>query len=149
VERCVFLSLHLAQLLVGAKIPPGVLDQLKPVDYDSQIEIWAIEQIFPNAVQQKYVPIKVAKTLKQRSFKDRFTVFSSSVFPSRSYMSTRYPVQPNSVKLFFYYPQRWFYLVTRYGHSIWKLIIGNKDAQKTNQRDMITLNLAEWLSKRD
>jgi hypothetical protein len=149
VERCVFLSLYLAHLLVGAKIPPVLLDQLKPADYDSQIETWAIEQIFPYPAQQKYVPINVAKTLKQQSFKDRITVFSSFVFPSRSYMSTRYPVDPNSVKLFFYYPRRWFYLVSRYGHSILKLIIGNKDAQKINQRDMNVLDLSEWLSKPD
>jgi hypothetical protein len=149
VERCVFLSLHLAQLLVGAKVPTGLLDKIKPTNFDSRIEIFALEQIFPKIIKRQNVSVNIAKTLRQHSFKERIAMFIRFVFLSRSLMSMRYHLAPNSVKLIFCYPHRWFYLVTRYGYSIWKLIIGNKNAQKINQRDMNALELAEWLSKPD
>jgi hypothetical protein len=150
VERCVFLSLHLAQMLVGAKIPPGLLDQLQPSDYDSQIETWMLEQVFPDRTQQhQYVSVNVAKTWKKQNFFDRVALFSSFVFPSRRSMSTKYPVAPNSIKVYFYYPRRWFDLLSRHGRSLWNLIVSNKSAQITNIREMHGWDLAEWLSKRD
>ncbi len=149
VERCVFLSLYLAQLLVGAQILPGLLDQLKPVDYDSRIETWAIQQIFSELKHQPYVSINLAKTWKQRNFLAKVALFISFIFPSRSTMSTKYPVAPNSLKIYFYYPRRWFDLLSRHGRSLWNLILGNKSTYLSNQRKIHGWELADWLSKPD
>jgi hypothetical protein len=150
VERCVFLSLHLAQLLVGAKIPPGLLDQIKPADCDSRIEKWAIEQIFPDPTQQhQYVSVNVSRFWGTRNFRQKMARLFATIFPSSKLLSTKIPIPPTSKFYIFYYPRMWYGLFSKHGRSLWNLIIGNKSAQTTNQREMHGWDLAEWLSKRD
>jgi hypothetical protein len=147
VERCVFLSLHLAQLLVGAQPPIGLLDLLRPADYETKFEDWAIEQTFPRVTQEQYVSVNVARFWGARSFPQKMARLFSTAFPSPNMLSTKFPVSPNSKMIIFYYPRLWYGLISRHGRSLWSLIKRDKSASATNQREMHGWDLAEWLSR--
>ncbi len=146
-ERCVFLSLHLTQKLLGTPLPHGFLEQLEAPDFDSQKETWAIEQIFPGRDDLVPVGVNVSRFWGTQNFPQKVARLLSTVFPSPFMLSTKFPVSPTSKWLIFYYPRLWFGLLSRHGRALWNLMTGNKSSRKANQRQMDAWDLADWLSK--
>lgn len=147
-EKSVFLALHITETLIGLSIPTSLLNQLRPADFNSSIEAWALKQIFPHNELRPHLPVKIVKTWSKSNFLEKLTMLLNFVFPSRSFMSIRYKIAPNSKFLSWYYFRRIFELPIQHGPNIWFLFKGDETALQINQREIDGLDLVNWLSNK-
>jgi hypothetical protein len=145
-ERCAWMALHLAEVLVGAVIPAEVMAGMQPEGYADEVEAWALALIFPEEGVEE-ASVNVAKVLSRGSLREQAEMASSFIFPSRELMSTKFPASPDSAGIWLYYPKRWADLVRRHGPNVWKLVSGNRAMQKANLTQVQGWELANWLGK--
>ena len=114
--RIVYITLLLADKILGLAVPEKILGTLEPDSPDRQAMITLAEEIvFANPAP---ITSNMARLWGNIGRFDKLVVFMKSVFPSRGVMSTIYPVSANSLRVYLYYPLRIKDLFLRYGSSI-------------------------------
>lgn len=152
-DRCVFLAFHFAQRLFGADVPADYLARLQPADFNREVENWGLEQLFPPLRMDPtgrtrsggYISVNVARVLEGETTGEKVRKLFGYVFPSGSYMATRYPVAPGSLRFLLYYPRRWEDLIRDHGPAVWKLITGDRGTREQNSAHENSWRLVRWM----
>jgi hypothetical protein len=138
-ERGVFLTLYLAQKLLGTQIPDEFLSRMEPEDFSSEIADWAIERLFQNSpeLSQDFYLFSRSKRPSER-----IAAFSRALFPSRLVMSQKYSVAKDSWRLFFYYPYHVFTRIARNWRNTIKMLRGDPQMEKNADSH---ISISKWL----
>jgi hypothetical protein len=128
VVRCIYLNLYLAQELLGANIPSNILEQTKPTDFDPKIEETILERLFNPKIHSEFMLPPLARVWRSNRIKDILAVLIKYGFPTPDTMAGIYSIELNTLRIYFYYPVRWMYLVRRWGPFIWRLTFHEKKA---------------------
>jgi hypothetical protein len=121
----VHLVLLLARELVGAEIPAEVIDDLEPGGYDSETRDWALEQIFrePDGDEGVELSPYFWQIWKKGPLKEKARNFHSLVFPSREFISQKYPVPAGSKRTPLWYGVRFGDHARDYAGTVWKILM--------------------------
>ena len=102
----VFLGLYLAQQLLATPIPPATLQALQPAAFQEQIVEESLRLIFDDPQATAEVNGEFAQKWTSLSWPAKIGKGLRMLLLSRRQMATYYPSDPNSLKIFLYYPVR-------------------------------------------
>jgi hypothetical protein len=148
IGKSVFLTLHLARELMGAQVPEGVMDELRPVDFDERFVALAKDQIFGRKVRTGQ-PLSMWPAVAQfwgaGRLRDKVKLFWKGLFLPRESMARLYPATAGSWKMNFYYAVRLRDLLRTYGRDAIRWLRRDKDMQAVAQEGRDLTTLKEWL----
>ena len=148
IANAVYLSLLISVVLMGTKVPMGLLKAIKPDDFDDRYLAMAQERIF-TAEQRNVNGIQlspnIASLCSSRSIFEKIGLFLSRAFPSRAEMSRQYPAPPDSLRIYCYYPIRIRDLLLRHGRQTWRLVRQEEGMQRLAGQEAACTPLKEWL----
>lgn len=102
----VFLGLYLAQQLLETPIPPATLQTLQPADFHEQMVEESLRLIFDDHQATVDLDGEFAQKWTNLSWHAKLGKGLRMLLLSRRKMATHYPSDPNSLKIFLYYPVR-------------------------------------------
>lgn len=140
--RGVGLSLLLARDLLGAAVPDAVLSDLGAGDIEERVVRSARSQTIAGMEQASHVPATLSKMHSGESMLARAQHMLRTIFLPRARMALKYPVEPDSALVYWYYLVRVRHLVQKHTLMSWKLARGDQDL--TEQTHRINA-LADWL----
>jgi hypothetical protein len=150
--RPLYLNLFLARELLGAEMPAEILDGIRPADFGPEIENDVLVRLFEGILPSSAVPAPLARAWGSQANKDTLPVLFKYAFPTRNTLAGIYSLAPSSLRIYLYYPVRWWYLARRWGGLIWGLIIRDKNAlaSLTEVKDDLAEEdaLQAWLARR-
>lgn len=127
-QRGVYLTLRLAQALLGTAVPPPVLTALKPPGMEDKVIMQAAHQLFVDPIRFRLTPPAVQKLYTHAHPAARLRVLRQTLFPPPDRMQMLYGVQPGSARYTAARVQRWgsllwraaqkIVLLPRYGRSL-------------------------------
>jgi hypothetical protein len=141
--------LVLVRDLFGTDMPDSVLNALKPDGPVSMPAVWAKEQIFCDRDLAPPMRTNLVRVWKTRRIRDKATLILKSLFPSLRFMAGRYPVSPNSKRIYLYYPVRLKHLFRRWGGAAWRLLVREKKTMSVLEREDRGNALEQWLRSTD
>jgi hypothetical protein len=148
-EKAVYIMMVLVRDLYGVYMPDSVLKALKPLSPVSMPAVWAREQIFYNRDFAPGMRTNLVRVWKTRSIRDKATIILKSLFPSLRFMAGRYPVSPDSKRIYLYYPVRLMHLFRRWGGAAWHLLVREKKTMTVLERENRGNALEQWLRSTD
>lgn len=150
VGKSVYLTLKLAMELLGARLPEGFLEDLRPGDFDERFVVLAKNQIFSRRPQTTKPPLSMAPAVAQfweaSRFRDKVTLFWKGLFISRKSMARLYPVPSDSLRIYFYYVVRLRDLLRTYGRDVWRWLKRDQEMLDYAQEGRDLTTLKDWLS---
>lgn len=148
IGKSVYLTLHLARELLGAKVPEGVMDELRPGNFDERFVALAKDQIFGRKVRTGQ-PLSMWPAVAQfwgaGRLRDKVRLFWMGLFLPRESMARLYPVPVDSWKMKFYYAVRLRDLLRIYGRDVGRWLRRDKDMQAFAQEGRNLTTLKAWL----
>ena len=127
IAKCFYLSLILAQKILGVSVPEEILAEFKPDDYTPKILAMAEEQLFRRNFTGYDISHGFAQAWEAERTEEKIILLLKRFFPSRQELATKYPAQPWSLRIYLYYPVRIKDLLFRYGRGFLGLL--KKDEQ--------------------
>ena len=149
--KCVYLTLRLAKELLGVILPDGLMEALKPNDFDERLIALAKEQVFSTRMGTGHIlslSTAVAKFWGSQRLRDKAPLFLKilkEVFPPREVMVRKYPLPSDSIRIYLYYATRFRDLLRRHGHHVWRLLRGDEDMRASARRANDIAILKDWL----
>ncbi len=148
IGKSVYLTLQLAQELLGAKVPAGFLEELRPGDFDERFAVLAKDQIFARKVRTGQ-PLSMWPAVAQfwgaTRLRDKVVLFWKGLFLSRESMARLYPVPADSGRIYFYYFVRFRDLLRTYGRDVGRWLRRDKGMQALAQEAKSLTDLKGWL----
>jgi hypothetical protein len=132
--KCVYLTLHLVQGLLGVPVPEQVLGQLRPDDFSSQIDASARERVLSAAEPTPINPY-LLRLWGVEPLKGKLTLLRDSVFPPPEAVAQRYSLPPGSKRIYLYYLVRLVDLIRLNGRLIWRVLRRDSIAVAAVQRE--------------
>ena len=115
VVRLLDLSLQTADELVGCRIPEQIrLRWRKTTGDQDQLKRLALELVQCDREALTKYPTNLVAAMEQPALKELFQLLFNRFFPSPAEMSFYYPVSARSWRIWFYYPFRWWFLISNY-----------------------------------
>lgn len=145
-SNAVFLTLLLARDMVGAQVPKAFITALKPDESDVRARKWAIEQIFLEASDEHSYSPYFWELWKPGPFRDKLATFLKLLFPSREFVSQKYPAPFGSKKNYFYYLVRFKDHLIRYTSVFWRILIRDERTLRLVNKQKQNIAMREWLS---
>ena len=109
VGKSVYLTLKLAMELLGARLPEGFLEDLRPGDFNERFVVLAKNQIFSRRPPTR-PPLSMGPAVAQfwgaSRFRDKVILFWKRFFLSRKTMARVYPAPADSLRIYYYYVVR-------------------------------------------
>jgi len=145
--RPVWLMLALSRRLLGAAVPEAVLTGLCPAEGGETFLGSARDRIFSKKEDRSSRNAGNPSLLLlfgRKGIRPKLRLFLRKAFPTRAALSALYPVSPNSLRVFFYYP-RWIWtLIKRNGPAVRAKLSPRrrKDAKSAGGDDAALMN---WL----
>lgn len=148
-ERAAFLLFWLAGDLLQAPIPAQVLERLQPADFgEEQAEI-ARRLVLSLPDTAAFVPPHLSELSQTEGFIPRLRLVTSQLFLPIDVMRRVYAVPSGSWMVLICYPKRWFYLLRKGFHPLWRMLRGEKttlrQAEADYSRQQEQEKLAAWL----
>ncbi len=148
IEKCVYLTLKLTRELLGVSLPQGLMETLKPSDFDKRFEALARDQIFSRRLKTGQ-PLSmwpaVARFWGSARLRDKVILFLKGFFISREAMARLYPPPADSIRIYFYYVVRLRDLLRVYGHDVWRWLRHDKEMQAFAKEGKDLTMLKDWL----
>jgi len=146
--KCVYLTMRLASELAGASMPDGLMEALRPSDFDEQLILLARDRVLAYG-QRDYSDLTLSPKLAQlwgpKRILSKVALILRRAFPSPKEMARVYPAPSGSARIYLYYPLRIKALIARHGRQSWRLLNRNERMRKlAEQRNELTM-LEEWL----
>jgi len=146
--RVTWLTLTLAQDLLGAVVPKHILKQLEP----KNAEPWVIEeaksQLLNTRKRTGPMTPDLAELAEQKGVISRFRLILSRVFLPKQTLARLYGVPPTSIRIYGCYIKRLFELIRHYRSSVSGILRNSEEVLRNadNQRKLTTLK--SWLGKK-
>ena len=151
VGKCVYLTFRLAKELLGAILPDGLIEALKPCDFDERFIALAREQIFSKRMGTEHIlslSPDIAKFWRSKRLRDKaaaFLIILKEVFPAREVLAREYPPPSDSGRIYFYYAIHFKDILQRHGRNVWRLLRGDEEMQAFAKRECDIATLEDWL----
>lgn len=142
-QRGTYLALCLAQTLVGAAVPPEVLQHLAPSEDAATAVAIARSQVLSDTQFQQSLPQNLAWAWQQSGLKSKLRAFVGRVFVSKTELARKYAIAPNVPTIYAYYLVRAKDLLLHQGRMVLLLLHGERDATSLAYRKHW---LSEWLA---
>jgi hypothetical protein len=140
--RSVYLTLLLADKLVGAALPAGLLAALDSGDLDPSLLAWAEERILS---EQTGAPFRGLSESWALHGWDKVAFFCKAAFPSRQRMAQLYPAAQGSARLYHYYLLRLWQLLRQRVVTAWRRWRRDPQTLAHSEREAMTTELVKWL----
>jgi hypothetical protein len=119
--RPVWLMLALSRRLLGAAVPEAILTGLRPPESGETLLEAAQDRIFSKQEDRSSRNVGNSNLLLffgRKGIRAKLRLVLSKAFPTRGFISTKYPVSPRSPRVFFFY-LRWIWtLIKRNGPAV-------------------------------
>ena len=148
VTRSLFVNLWLAKKLLNAPVPDLWLNSNKVETITQNRLEFSEECLFMNAEEPETALPETDNLIllwKEESFLKKIVLIWNAFFPSRLYLSVRYPIPPNSWRIYLYYPIRIKDLLRKRAGTLWALIRGDKSTVQHAEVQNELLLLKNWL----
>ncbi len=144
-SRVTWLTLTLAQDLLGAAVPQNVLQQLRP----DTVEAWVLEEaqltLLKTKVTTSPMTPDLANLAEVKSFLGRIRLILSRVFLPKQTLARLYGVPPTSIRIYGCYFKRLVELVKHYRSSVAGILIKNEEVIKNAETQQTNDALKSWL----
>jgi hypothetical protein len=148
IGKCVYLTLKLTSELLGVALPEGLMESLKPSDFDERFVDLAKDQIFSRRSRTGQ-PLSmwpaVARFWGANRLRDKVSLFLKGFFLPREAMARLYPIPADSVRIYFYYVVRFRDLLRVYGRDVWRWLRRDKEMQAFAKEGKDLTTLKDWL----
>lgn len=148
IGKSVYLTLKLTRELLGVALPEGLLDALKPSDFDEHFVALARDQIFSRRLRTG-PPLSlwpaVARFWGSARLRDKVLLFLQGFFLPREAMARLYPPPADSIRIYFYYVVRLRDLLRLFGRDVWRLLRRDKEMQAFAKDGKDLTTLKDWL----
>ncbi len=148
VTHSLYVNLWLAKKLLDAPVQDLWLNSNKPETITQNRLEFAEECLFMNAEEPETALPETDNIIllwKEESFFKKIILIWNAFFPSRLNLSVKYPISPNSWRIYFYYPIRIKDLLLRRAGTLWALIRGDKSTVQHAEVQNELLLLKNWL----
>jgi hypothetical protein len=146
-ERCVYLTLRLANECFATPQPERVLTALVPERVEDNVMAWAYEQLFTVPVpKSRRITLSLVDVWHEQNIMKRFSMVWEKVFLSQQELSRNVGVHPDTPALWRYYPLRVWILIRRYGRQILRIWRKDKDQLVVLNQHSNMNDLERWLS---
>ncbi|MDA8429949.1 MAG: nucleotidyltransferase family protein [Geobacteraceae bacterium] len=142
-RRGVYLTLLLAWELVGAEIPPGILERLRPEDMDNSVRDIARAQIFNNRCTTTMIPVAFAAFMGSRRIRDKIRIFRQRVFVPKAMLAGQYSLPVDAIRVYGCYLYRIFGLLSRHGGCLNRYLHKDAALQTVVERTNV---ITAWLA---
>ena len=148
-KKCVSLTLRLTRNLLRVDVPEGVMETLKPRDFEERFVVLALNQIFsrrPAPSSPLSLWPAVARFWGATRLRDKVLLFLKGFFLPRETMARLYPVPADSVRSYFYYFVRLRDLLRVYGRDAWRWLRRDEAMQSLAREGRDLTLLKDWLT---
>jgi hypothetical protein len=131
VRNAVYLTLRIANELIGAGVPDRALQTIAPPQFDPTLLDWAKEQIFTRSMEfadSLSVSPRLARFWGSGWSKSNMTYLFHLAFPPREDIARMYGLPSTSLRFCHYYLVFWKSLLIHRGGVIWRLVRRDKTA---------------------
>jgi hypothetical protein len=143
-ERCLYLTLRMTEELTGVSLPGRVRQQIDSEAIDPQIISAVYRHMFRSPDAGGLAP-SLPRVMESEGIGEKVSVVAGRIFPNRKEMARLYPVEPDSTKVFLYYPVRFRDLLVRYGRGFWRMFARDKATMESVEHRMKGEELRKWL----
>jgi len=146
--RGVYLTLRFAKNFLGAVVPDGALETMKPAGFKPELLDWACERILYRDTLKcdALIPPGLARWCTLSHLGDRVALLLRVLLPSRHVMAEKYRVAADSPRLYARYPANLASLFLRNARPVWKLLRCDGEMPErldlTNRQEFLT----NWLA---
>ena len=148
IGKCVYLTLKLTTELLGVALPEGLMETLKPSDFDERFVALARDQIFSRRLRTG-PPLSmwpaVARFWGSARLRDKVFIFLKGFFLPREAMARLYPPPADSIRIYFYYVVRLRDLLRVYGRDVWRWLRRDEEMQAFAKEGKDLTALKDWL----
>ncbi|HLC17272.1 MAG TPA: hypothetical protein VJL89_13710 [Thermodesulfovibrionia bacterium] len=149
IDRCLYLTLYFAKILMGSEVSDTVLTALEPADLSAEMLELAEKRFFSE--RHRSVPIlSVLTELKHtKSIYGKARLIGKLLLPTKDFMHVKFKSHPeeDSFRVYLSYLHRILHYVSKYTHTVWQLITGEKDTVNLARLEQHSTQLRQWLSK--
>lgn len=146
--KCVYLTLLLTRELLGVAVPEGVMEDLKPADFDERFVALARDQIFsrrPRTGSPLSMWPAVARFWGSAGLREKVRLFLKGLFLPREAMARLYPVPAGSPRIYFCYVVRLRDLLRVYGRDLWRWLRRDATMRAFAKEGRDLTALKDWL----
>jgi hypothetical protein len=143
--RCVYITLRLAQELLGAAVPAEVLQSLEPADVDARFVAQIEHQIF---VKDRFPGPKCVGWGRLRAsgrLSDKVSVFFESCFPPPKRLAAKYALPAGARHVYLYYLVHLKDLFQRHAGIAWRLLRHEDKAVAWAEYEASKAQIKAWL----
>ena len=144
--NAVYLALLLSRDLLNARVPDRVIETLKPDNFDPQVKVWALDQIFFGKGNILSLSPYFWQLWKPGSFREKIAHFLKLICPSPEFVSQEYPIPYGSSRNYLYYIVRLKDHFSRYIRAIWRMVIRDEKMLILAERQRQNFAMMEWLA---
>ena len=148
IGKCVYLTLKLSRELLGVALPEGLMEALKPSDFDEQFVALARDQIFSRRLRTGFalsMAPAVARFWGSARLWDKVFLFLKGFFLPREAMARLYPPPADSIRIYFYYVVRLRDLLRVYGRDVLRWLRRDEEMQAFAREGKDLTTLKDWL----
>ena len=140
-DKGLFLALHLASALLNAPVPQGVLEQLHPSDFTSQLDDLARQRVLSADLSQPEVNPNLTRLRRRHPFRAKVARLLSILFPYPEIVAAKLSL-PRGTKVTFFHYLVWLnYLVHRYGREFWRVMRNDETTSALAQSEN---TISDW-----
>jgi hypothetical protein len=148
IGKCVYLTLKLTREFLRVPLPEGLMEALKPCDFDERFVALARDQIFSRR-SKSGPPLSmwpaVARFWGSARLRDKAALFLTGFFLPREAMARLYPPPADSIRIYFYYVVRLRDLLRVYGRDVWRWLRRDEEMQAFAKEGHDLTILKDWL----
>ncbi|MEA3326296.1 MAG: nucleotidyltransferase family protein [Chloroflexota bacterium] len=146
--KVTWLTLTLAQDLLGAQIPPKILAHLQPKHIDPWVLKEAKAQLLHWGVRTVAMTPDLAELASEKKLIRQIKLILSRVFLPKQTLARLYGVPPRSVRIYGCYFLRFSELVRRYGGAVRRIAKKDHRVLSGTENEQTVARLRQWMVKR-
>jgi len=146
-ERVTWLSLMLTEDLLGAQIPPMILEYLQPKEAVPWVLAKAKAQLLQQYVREAVMTPDLAEFATKEGLVSRIKLLLSRVFLPKQTLSRLYGVSPKSIQIYGCYFKRLIYLIIHYGDSLKRVAKKDPQMRLVVENEITIERLKKWMVK--
>ena len=145
VKHSVFLTLLLAEELVGVGVPGDVLKQLRSGEFNVDKKSWAVKQIFDDFQRDPSLSLYFWQLWQPSSFLNKLGLVKKLLVPSSEFISQKYPTISGTAKNRLFYLIRFRDHLIRYIGALLKIVFRDTESITRLKQKKIDYKMMEWL----
>lgn len=148
VNRVLHLTLTLLYELFGTHLPQNALERLLEHPEDPSIQALAKAQIFQqSAAGAIIITPDLASLATSKGLIKKLKIVLNRVFIPKHQIARLYNIPPNSFRLYFCYPRRFWQLIKTYAQPAWQILTKRKIAIENVIREEANQKLLRWMEE--